>query len=311
MNDQHLTQLGPLIEASGPDRTYDFSAFTYSIQAGIESDILGSAAGTPGENDTYLNQANYVSRTPFGESLSFGYSILTDEGYIFIGSVFEQHTNGTITLSITRNEPGDVIHRYPLTYESAWTETIDFTSEFSGTQTQTTYTDDEVVDGWGTLITPAGSEPALRLRKTKTVESGNTPVTTITYLFITNSELGASITTDEQGVVFNNGAAYTVTTGGGATGVEKPDGRSFQLLAVYPNPFSEKSTFSFNLDAPGYARLQLFDLTGREVASLVDAQLPAGAYQQEFDAVNLPSGVFISRLQVSGITVARPFIIRR
>jgi Secretion system C-terminal sorting domain len=310
IDDQHLTELGPIINASGPNQTYDFTPYTYTLQASIESDILGSSAGTPGENDAFLNQANYVSRTPFGADLSYGYFILNNDGYYFLGSAYQRNVNGTTTLTLTRDEPGDITHQYPMTYETSWNETINFTSEFSGTQVQAVITNDEVVDGWGTLITPMGTQPTLRLRKTHTVTSGNNaPVTTITYLFITNSSLGANITTNELGEVARSGASYTTTVVSGSTRVERPETKSFQLFANYPNPLVQETTISFSLEAPGHVSLRLFDLTGREVGTLVDGFKTAGSYRQEFDARDLPNGVYIYKLQVDGATAVRQLVV--
>ncbi len=309
LQDQHLTQLGPILNASGPNQTYDFTPYTYNSPLGVSTDIYSSAAGTPGENDTYLNQANYVTRTPFGDNNSFSYAILNESGYFFIGSVFEQNQNGNTTLIVSHNEPGDITHQYPLTYQTSWTETVNFTSEFAGTLSTATITNVEVVDGWGTLVTPLGSEPVLRLKKNHVVETNGVVTTTIAYIFITASGLSANIITDEQGNVPSLGASYSMGSSGTGTSIDDIPSQTFALFENYPNPFSTSSTITYQLDVPGRAILRIFDLTGREVITLVDALLPAGSYRQEVTTAKMSSGVYIYQLQVDGAMASRQFIV--
>ena len=91
--------------------------------------------------------------------------------------------------------------------------------------------------------------------------------------------------------------------------MERPNAQSFQLFAAYPNPVTEESTISFNLEAPGHARLRLFDLTGREVSALVEGFLPAGSYRHGFNAGDLPNGVYIYQLQVDEAMASRQLVV--
>lgn len=60
----------------------------------------------------------------------------------------------------------------------------------------------------------------------------------------------------------------------------------------YPNPFNPTTTIEFTIPADGHVLLKVYDLTGREVAKLVDEERKAGVYQQVmFDASRLASGL--------------------
>ncbi len=69
-----------------------------------------------------------------------------------------------------------------------------------------------------------------------------------------------------------------------------------QLDQNYPNPFSERTTIVFTLAQPSSVMLEVFDLTGRRVATLVDAATSTGRHTVRFDAANLAAGAYIYRL---------------
>jgi photosystem II stability/assembly factor-like uncharacterized protein len=66
----------------------------------------------------------------------------------------------------------------------------------------------------------------------------------------------------------------------------------------YPNPFNPSTLISFTLPEQGDIELKIFDVLGNEVATLVNESKPAGSYEVEWNASNLPSGVYIYQLVV-------------
>ncbi|MGB2869541.1 MAG: T9SS type A sorting domain-containing protein, partial [Bacteroidota bacterium] len=77
---------------------------------------------------------------------------------------------------------------------------------------------------------------------------------------------------------------------------------SVDALSVYPNPFNPSTRIEFKLVAPGLVSLRVYDLVGREVAKLVNGEREAGVHTVVFDASKLPSGVYFSKLEVTGKT---------
>ena len=75
---------------------------------------------------------------------------------------------------------------------------------------------------------------------------------------------------------------------------------AISLNQNYPNPFNPATTISFSLARQATVRLSIYDMLGRELAVLLDEQEPAGDHSVHFDASNLPSGVYIYRLQAAG-----------
>jgi hypothetical protein len=84
------------------------------------------------------------------------------------------------------------------------------------------------------------------------------------------------------------------------TGVETIVGETpqrFALLQNYPNPFNSTTAISFQLSAVGFVTLKVFDVLGREAATLVDEMRQPGLYSVQWDASLLPSGVYLYRLR--------------
>ncbi len=76
--------------------------------------------------------------------------------------------------------------------------------------------------------------------------------------------------------------------------------------SAYPNPFNPTTTLRFSLPEAADVRLEVFNLLGQRVATLVDERLAAGDHTAPFDASHLPSGTYLYRLQAGQHVVTRP-----
>jgi hypothetical protein len=74
----------------------------------------------------------------------------------------------------------------------------------------------------------------------------------------------------------------------------------FALHEAYPNPFNPVTELRFDLPEAGHVSLKIYDVLGREQATLVDDIRPAGSYAMSFDARTLPSGLYLARLESRG-----------
>ncbi|GAB4368258.1 MAG: hypothetical protein Kow0042_09320 [Calditrichia bacterium] len=90
---------------------------------------------------------------------------------------------------------------------------------------------------------------------------------------------------------------------GNVVGLESVEGNplpeEYSLYQNYPNPFNPVTTIRYELPVSAHVKLQIFDLLGREVATLVDDNQPAGSYEIRWDAREYPSGLYFYHL-VSG-----------
>lgn len=77
----------------------------------------------------------------------------------------------------------------------------------------------------------------------------------------------------------------------------------------HPNPFNSSTRIEFNLAAPAHASLDVLDITGRSVSTLIDDNLNAGSYSLPFDAGQLPTGIYIARLRTGSLISCRKMIL--
>lgn len=81
------------------------------------------------------------------------------------------------------------------------------------------------------------------------------------------------------------------------------------LAANYPNPFNPSTIINFAVKDAGLVSLKVYDILGSEVATLVNKTKEAGYYSVEFNASNLPSGVYIYTLQINGYSASRKMLL--
>ena len=74
----------------------------------------------------------------------------------------------------------------------------------------------------------------------------------------------------------------------------------FRLFSNYPNPFNPTTAISYQLSAISFVKLRVFDVLGREVATLVDGLRQPGTYQTTFDASLLNAGTYFLELRSNG-----------
>ena len=97
------------------------------------------------------------------------------------------------------------------------------------------------------------------------------------------------------GEVMNTWSVMGDTPLSGVTDVKKTSDvvTTYNLDQNYPNPFNPTTTISFSIPQNGLVTLKIYDILGREVATLLNEEKNSGAYTLSFDASNLPSGTYI------------------
>lgn len=127
---------------------------------------------------------------------------------------------------------------------------------------------------------------------------------------VTNNLKGISLINDEtgwavgaNGIIIRKGTFTKIRT----IGSKVPS--DFSLYQNYPNPFNPKTVIRFQVASYRFIKLTVFDVIGREVATLVDEQLKAGTYEADWDASNYPSGVYFYRLSSESYTETKRMVL--
>ena len=83
------------------------------------------------------------------------------------------------------------------------------------------------------------------------------------------------------------------------------------LFQNYPNPFNSSTTISFSLPAANKVSLKIYDMRGKQVAELVDGRLNAGTHTVQWQAENLPSGIYYSILKSGSYSETRRMVLMK
>jgi hypothetical protein len=87
--------------------------------------------------------------------------------------------------------------------------------------------------------------------------------------------------------------------------------REFSLEQNYPNPFNPTTNFGFRISDFGFVTLRIYDVLGREVATLVNETRPTGVYTVRWDASSLPSGVYFYQLRTGDFVETKKLVLAK
>jgi len=77
---------------------------------------------------------------------------------------------------------------------------------------------------------------------------------------------------------------------------------SFKIIKNYPNPFNNSTTITFDIDRYLKVNLSIYNILGEKIETIIDAALPIGKYQYNWNSKNQPSGIYVIRLDADSKT---------
>jgi uncharacterized Ntn-hydrolase superfamily protein len=83
----------------------------------------------------------------------------------------------------------------------------------------------------------------------------------------------------------------------------------FHLYQNYPQPFNPSTTIDYQIPFTEFVSLKVYDVLGKEVATLVNEEKPAGSYEVEFNGTKLSSGVYLYKMQAGSFTDTKKLIL--
>jgi hypothetical protein len=127
--------------------------------------------------------------------------------------------------------------------------------------------------------------------------SGSTPIVN-NYYYMFESSNGEQFRIDH---IFNNIAAVE----------DKSLTSDYRFLQNYPNPFNPSTIIQYQIPERSYIILIVYDVLGKEIATLVNEEKPAGNYEIEFEGSELKSGIYFYRIQAQSFTETKKMILLR
>jgi hypothetical protein len=105
---------------------------------------------------------------------------------------------------------------------------------------------------------------------------------------------------------------HIVTSGGTVTSLGNEytqTANDYRLSQNYPNPFNPSTKINFSIPKSGLVSLKVYDILGKEVATLVNTNFNAGTHTIEFNASNLSSGTYFYRIQAGNFTEVKKMLL--
>ena len=85
----------------------------------------------------------------------------------------------------------------------------------------------------------------------------------------------------------------------------------YTLDQNYPNPFNPSTKISYSIKEEGLVTLKVYDVLGKELATLVNENKPEGNYEVDFNASQLPSGMYIYKLQAGSFSEVKKMLLTK
>ncbi len=85
--------------------------------------------------------------------------------------------------------------------------------------------------------------------------------------------------------------------------------KSIELFQNYPNPFNPKTIIRYSIIENQFTNLKIYDVLGNEIASLVNEEQKPGSYEVEYDAGNLPSGIYFYKIQSGNKMITKKMMV--
>lgn len=119
------------------------------------------------------------------------------------------------------------------------------------------------------------------------------------------SDYNTGIAVGSSGTILKTGNSYVTNVG--EDGFYRPN--EFLLSQNYPNPFNPSTTIKYFIPKFSHVIIKVFDILGNEIETLVNEEKSAGRHELSWNAANIPSGVYLYRLQVGNLVEVKKMII--
>jgi hypothetical protein len=277
-----------------------------------------SPASTPyASNFPNATNAQYSTFSDQGyNATNYEYYEITGNALNYVGSV-TRYQNGLFDTTIIDTDAQTIIP-LPLTYGATFGNTRDSSSIFPGFWIITTSS--QTVDAFGTIVLPWNTFDALRISAVDQIEeyAGGILISQYTNTYfnwltknggIFEADLDSNSAT--TGTVALSSASLTQIVNTTSVENENNPPSDFVLYQNYPNPFNPATIIKYNIPYYSNVTLKVYDVIGKEVATLVNESKSAGNYEVVFKADNLSSGIYFYKLISGDVVQTKKMVLLR
>jgi hypothetical protein len=153
--------------------------------------------------------------------------------------------------------------------------------------------------GWGGVIIVPSSVLSSKIRLNTTINSSGMSM----LAWQDNRNDGGGIYAQNINIDGSFGNAL------GIIGTSGSAPKEFSLSQNFPNPFNPSTEIKFDIAKLSNVKLNIYNILGEKVASLVDQSLPAGSYSINWNASNMPSGVYFYKIYAGDFSATKKLIL--
>ena len=145
----------------------------------------------------------------------------------------------------------------------------------------------------------------------KSIPSNTVPKAKITFTYVSTKKVYSTVNDTVTGY-------YSITLPKSGTLQEKIESigdyslpKDFELNQNYPNPFNPTTVINYSVPNTNMVTIKVFDQLGKQVATLVNEEKPAGNYSVNFNASKLSSGVYYYRMKAGSFVETKKLVLMK
>ncbi|NGP76153.1 T9SS type A sorting domain-containing protein [Balneolaceae bacterium YR4-1] len=300
-----------VLEENESNKILPFQAFWVKIDNAEGSEDISISATLERDEIRFVNSSRFKdsNREEFSLNLTLGDGTLYDDYQLSFNSegtvdtdihdAFKLHSINTNSITLYSLSGQDKLMKNVLPYDLDGTMEIPIDFDANGREELRFEWGrlDDIPDNWNITLTDRELNKEINLRSSSD------------YRFtVTSDDSPSNIEDDNAGLPFSRASLdseeprFILTVRPGNTGpVNNPDiPESVKLNPNYPNPFNPATTISYELKEDSEVLLSIWNIVGQRVVTLVDGMQEAGQHTANWNASEMPSGIYIAQLEVGG-----------
>ena len=256
--------------------------------------VTYKAAALPNEQNTRFMPVNFVSNTDL---------------HLAAPSIGDINLAGISVPSVTFDIDGQVRNNPPYigadeNVVALPVELASFTSAVTANKVTLNWTTVSETNNAGFDIERAAAGTNSFTKVGNVAGHGNSN-TTVNYSYSENNVASGRYNYRLKQIDFNGNIKYYDLTGEVIVGIPV----KYDLSQNYPNPFNPTTKINYSIPADGLVSIKLFDMSGREVANIVNTVQTAGYYTVAFNASNLSSGTYFYTINANNFTSTKKMML--
>ncbi|MFA7419060.1 MAG: T9SS type A sorting domain-containing protein [Melioribacteraceae bacterium] len=183
-------------------------------------------------------------------------------------------------------------------------ELTSFTAEVDGKKVNLNWETATEVNNYGFSVERASTSLGMTWEKLGFVNGHGNSNSPKEYLFVDEPSGGREFSYRLKQIDFDGAYEFSKELK-----ISFTDELSFNLVQNFPNPFNPETVIKFELPKASYVKLRVYNTLGEEVGNLLNEKKDAGIYSVDFNAKDLPSGVYLYRLETNGYTQTKKMLL--